>query len=184
MRKGLSLTIIGGVTLALVGVAVLLGIYSSTYGGSFGSVFCTSYRSLTVLFPGESPPPKGCGSDAGIEYKEVTIQDPETFKLRLGSAIVNCWQQYKGYMTSEELCVGWNVKELSSAVNENSVTQSLKNNNICPDQIMNSQIDVGGGSTTCGTKNQIVFGSNIQQGELIIIKYVTDSSNNQKIKVE
>ncbi|MFB6174645.1 MAG: hypothetical protein ABEJ87_01570 [Candidatus Nanohalobium sp.] len=184
MSKGLGIKIIGGMTLALLGVSVLLVTFSSNFGGGSGGVFCSTYESVSIVFPGKkSPPPEGCGKSRTIDYKAIEVSSSERLSLRLSNAVLSCWNKYKGYNTSGEFCEGWNIKKLPNPVNESSFTQELKQNGLCPSRIDNSVAEYG--STTCGSKNQIYFGvEKISEGDFIVIEYNTTSSGTQRIEVK
>lgn len=186
MRKGLSIRIVGGVTLALVGVSILIATFTTNFGGGQG-FFCSTYESVSIVFPGkDSPPPKGCGESRSIEYEVIEVDSGERLSLELAEAIMSCWDEYEGYNTSGEFCEGWNVKEAPTPIGEEDVTQKLADNNLCPSRIQNSDIEhTPPSSPTCGSKNNIYFGiDEVSQGDFVTIEYNTTSSGTQRVEVE
>lgn len=187
MRKGLSIRIVGGVTLAIVGVSLLVGVFSTNFGGGAQGIFCSTYETVSVVFPGkDSPPPKGCGESRSIEYEVIKASSQERLSLELSQAILKCWKQYKGYNTSDEFCEGWNVKETPGPVGEADVTEDLRNNNLCPERIENSDAEFG--SEICepasGGENNIFFEiSGIDEGDFITIEYNATASGEQRVVI-
>lgn len=183
MSKGLGIKIIGGMTLALVGVSILLAAFSSNFGGSSG-VFCSTYDSVSVVFPGKnSPPPKGCGEERTVDYKVVDANTVDEFNLRLSNAVISCYDRYQGYNTSE-FCEGWNVKGLPKTVDEQNFTAELRENNLCPEAIENNNFEDGNGGETCGSSNQIYFEKEeIESDDFIVIEYNTSASGTQRVEV-
>lgn len=176
MAKGLSLNMVGGLILATVGVAVMLGLYTGTFESGFQGAFCTTYESIAFLTPGESVPPEGCQSGPQLEYTAIETYDPDQFAVQLSSAIMQCWNEYENYYTTET-CAGWNIQELNGTVDLSNVTDTMQENNLCPDQIEHSNC----GSST----DQIRFPiGSIEQGDLVIIEYnATTSPDEQWIEV-
>jgi len=183
MSKGLGIKVIGGMTLALVGVSILLAAFSSNYGGSSG-IFCDTYDSISVVFPGkDSPPPKGCGEGRTVDYQVIEADSAEEFNLRLSNAVISCYDQYKGYNTSE-FCEGWNVKGLPDTVTESGFTSELAENDLCPEAIENSALESGSGET-CGSSNQVYFErEEITADDFIVIEYNTSTTGTQRVEVE
>lgn len=132
MRKGISLSIVGGVILALVGVFVMLTAFTGSFGNNFEQTFCKVYRSVAMVFPGgDTPPPSGCETGSGVDYVGVEETDKEELVLNLASAVSNCWQQYNGYLTDKEVCEGWNLVNFEGKITENDVKDVLNENNLC-----------------------------------------------------
>lgn len=183
MSKGLGIKVIGGMTLALVGVSILLSAFSTNYGGGSEGIFCSTYESVSVVFPGkDSPPPKGCNEGRTVDYKAVNVDSKTEFNLKLSNAVISCYDQYQGYNTSE-FCEGWNVKGLPNTVNEAGFTSELKENDLCPESIENSELE-NGGDDTCGSSNQIYFEKEeIEADDFIVIQYNSTNSGTQRVEV-
>jgi len=182
MSKGLGIKVIGGMTLALVSVSILLATFSSNFGGSSG-VFCETYESVSVVFPGQdSPPPKGCEQGRTVDYKSIEADTSDEFSLRLSNAVIACYDRYKGYETTE-FCEGWNVKELPNPVDENNFTKVLKQSDVCPESINNNKTEHGTGET-CGSSNQIYFKKNeISENDFIVIEYNVSKSGTNRVEI-
>jgi hypothetical protein len=183
MSKGLGIKVIGGMTLALVGVSILLAAFSSNFGGASG-IYCSTYDSISVVFPGKnSPPPEGCGEGRTVEYQVVEADTVDEFNLRLSNAVISCYDRYQGYNTSE-FCEGWNVKGLPDSVDEENFTAELAENNLCPETIENSDFEDGSTGETCGSSNQIYFEKDeISSDDFIVIEYNTSTSGTQRVEV-
>lgn len=173
-RKGITFKMVGGVILALVGVAVLLGVVSQSTEGGLKSAFCSSYRGITAAIPGAGPSPAGC-REKQTDYKAIDTRDKREFTLNLASAIMECWQEYKGLQTEEQLCEGWNIKNLEGSVDKSYlVDQVMRENDLVPGQIGGDQIRFRGAASD---------GGGIEKGELIRIQYVAPSGGNERIEV-
>lgn len=170
VRKGMSLNMIGGVVLAIVGVGVLLMMFSGTFGDGFQSTFCSVYGSMSALFPGDAPSPAACGPQDDVSYDAMECPDPDSCVLDMVSAVSGCWQDYQGFMTEEELCQGWNVVSLDEAITEAQVTERMIDNDICPDLIENTE-------EGCGAENQIRFDGPVEEGDFVIMEYQSDGSD-------
>ena len=183
MSKGLGIKVIGGMTLALVGVSVLLSAFSTNYGGGSEGIYCSTYESVSVVFPGkDSPPPESCGEERTVDYKAIEAESVEEFNLRLSNAVISCYDRYQGYNTTE-LCEGWNVKGLPEKVDEANFTSELKQNDLCPETLSNSQLEHGSGDT-CGSENQIYFNKQeIESEDFIVIQYNTSETGTQRVEI-
>lgn len=183
MSKGLGIKVIGGMTLALVGVAVLLSAFSANFGGSSGGIYCSTYESVSVVFPGkDSPPPKNCGKKQTVDYKVINAQSVEDFNLKLSNEVISCYDRYQGYNTTE-LCVGWNVKGLPSSVDEQNFTKEMIQNDLCPETLSNSQLEYDSGET-CGSKNQIYFNKDkIESEDFIVIQYNSSETGTKRVEI-
>lgn len=185
MRKGLGIRIVGGITLALVGVSVLLAAFSSNFGGGSQRIFCSTYDSVSVVFPGkQAPPPEQCGESRSIDYQVIEASSAEEFNLRLSNAVIRCWDRYRGYNTSGEFCEGWNVKQLPDTVDEKNFTAEMEQNHLC-NTIANSEFEHSSDPSSCGSKNQIYFGKEeITSGDFIVIEYNFTDSGTQRVEVK
>ncbi len=175
VRTGISLQMVGGVVLALIGVSVLLAMGNNMMGGG---LFCSVYTSVSFVIPGQGgPPPERCGGGSDTDARAVEIRDHDRFATELTGAIIDCWQQYGGYRDGQtHLCAGWNVQNLESPVNEQDVTDTLTANGLC-DQIGNTDVD-----PACGTADQVYFDGAVERGDYIIIRY-GNVSGTERIEV-
>jgi len=183
MQKGMGIRMIGSVTLALVGVSILLGVFSSNFGGGGNGVFCTTYNSVSGVFPGkESPSPEGCGTSSKVDYDAVEFSDKGEFELRLASAVVSCYDDHKGYNITDELCKGWNIKELPGTVNETDLNSQLTSNSLCGGSGISNNACEYSSCTGCGSSNQIYFQrQNISEGDFIVMSYNYSSGTEQVV---
>ncbi|MDY6789371.1 MAG: hypothetical protein SVV03_05430, partial [Candidatus Nanohaloarchaea archaeon] len=171
VRKGITLRMVGGVILALIGVAILIGLFAEQTGPAFQSAFCTSYRGITSVLPGDSTAPSGC-KESQVEYKAVEIVEEEELQLQIASAVMDCWQKYKGYQTEKELCQGWNIKKLEGTITEQEVEQLMRENNLIPRQIKEGQLQFTGSAE-----------GGIEKGQLITIQYAKPKGGAERIEV-
>lgn len=184
MRKGMGLRMIGSVTLALVGVSLLIGIFSSNFGSGGGNgVFCAAYGGVGDVFPGRNAPkPEGCKSGPDIDYQSVKSSSKQEFELKLASAVTSCYDSYKGYNISDELCEGWNVKTLPDTVNESDLNQELLDNNLCGGTEISNDMGEYSSVPSCGSGNQIYFQrQNISEGDFMVMTYNYSSGTEQVI---
>lgn len=164
VRQGLSLTMIGGVVLALIGVGVLIMMFSDM---GLEQTFCGVYSGIGAVFPGESPPPDQCGAPSdGRSYTEQECPDEaRSCALSFAAAISQCWEQYQGYMTEEELCEGWQMGSMASSIAEGDIVGALQDNNICPEQLeCSNEVDISGP---------------IEEGDFVIIAYRSTGTDEQ-----
>lgn len=168
-RKGLSFTMLGGIVLALVGVGILIMMFSESFGSGFQGTFCTVYAGLGTLIPGDSPPPQGCGEGDQVSYDAIRCPEADSCVLDFASEISNCWQQYQGYMTEAEMCQGWNVEELNGGpITESDVESRMQANDICPNQI------------SCNSPDQVRFDGDVQQGDFVVIEYQSNANTGEE----
>lgn len=171
-RQGLSMTMIGGVVLALIGVGVLIMMFSDM---GLAQTFCGVYSGIGTVFPGDSPPPDKCGSGDGRTYTEQECpDDPNSCALSFAAAISQCWEQYQGYMTEEELCEGWNMGDIGDdsvdSIDDSDIITALEENNICNEQIQ------------CSSEVEIAP-DEINEGQFVVIEY-RSSGTDERIVVE
>lgn len=170
MRKGISLSIVGGVILALVGVFVMISVFTGSFGSSFENTFCRVYRSVAMVFPsGDTPPPSECDTGSGVDYTGIEETTNEDLSLKVASAVVNCWQKYNGYQTDKEVCEGWNVKQLGNPVKPEDVEEKFYDNDLWSD------ID--------GKKNLVMDG-NIESNSFVVIQYRYNENDGEYIEVK
>ncbi len=177
MKKGIALEMIAAMTLAFVGVAVLIAMFSSSFSGSFKGVYCSAYSKVLYILPhsGPVPTPKGCGTSNEENQIIILAKDPNFVAVKLAGYIMNCWEKYQGYGNVREVCYGLNIKGLEGFVNESMINKKLIEQKLCPSKIENSQIDSGSG-ITCGAKNQIRFlVEKIKQGDFIVISFFNET---------
>lgn len=177
MMKGIAVRTIGAVSLAIFGIGTLIAGFAANQGGG-DKTFCSAYGSITPLFPGEEPPrPEGCRSDTQVEYRAVSVESADELELRLSSLIVECWSENKGFNSTERLCEGWNVEYAPGpAVTEDSLTEEMKENDLCPQRIENSD-------QNCGQNNQIQMGDDVDQGDFILVSY-NSTAGDARVEVE
>jgi len=172
----MGIRMIGSVTLALVGISILLGVFSSNFGGGGGGIFCTTYGSVSDVFPGKkSPSPEDCGGGSDVEYESVESSSIDDFELRLSSAVISCYNDHRGYNVTDEFCEGWNIESLPGSVNESGLTEEIDDNDLCGSTgISNDACEYTppASCNSCGSKNQIYFQrNNITEGDFIVISY-------------
>lgn len=173
MGKGIGLEMVGGMILAIIGVLILIGLFANNF--SFKNLYCSISSKVLLLLPhkGDLPPaPKGCRApNEGCVDENLDVTSKEDASLYFAGSIVNCWNRYEGFGDVEKLCKCVYVSNLEDEIYENDINSVLIEQNLCPSQIENSEIEFGGGDT-CGSKNQIVFGtSSIKKGDYIIVSY-------------
>ncbi len=172
-RKGIGLNMIGNIIIATIGVSLLVAIIYGGFGVDTDQFFCTLYQRGASIFTDQTYHPGMCRTGSEETYQEITTPEKSRFTLELAREIVNCWDEYQGYYTNEELCRGWNVQNLEEPVNESYLNQKLKENDLCPDVIQNNETEHVTG-TTCGEENQIMFDvKNISKGDMVLIEYNT-----------
>ena len=170
MRKGISLSIVGGVILALVGVFVMISVFTGSFGSGFENTFCRVYRSVAMVFPGgNTPPPSACETGSGVDYIGIEETTKEDLSLKLASAVVNCWQRYNGYQTEREVCEGWNVKQLDETVTPGDVQEKFEDNGLWQ--------EIGG-------SNNLVMQENIDSNSFVVIQYRYTEDDGEYIEVK
>ncbi|MEF8880768.1 MAG: hypothetical protein V5A72_02985 [Candidatus Nanohaloarchaea archaeon] len=170
--KGLSIEIIGGVVLALIGVTVMVALFTDISPIDTESGFCGVYNGLSPSLPQAiTPSVTGCEEGPDVEYKKISTTDPDRLTLKLAAGIKQCWDKYKGYNVNFKRCKAWSVPSLEGPVDEAMLNTKMKENNICPQFIENSNIPDGPGDV-CGSKDQIKFRlSEIEDRSLILVGY-------------
>jgi hypothetical protein len=168
--KGISVEIIGGVVLALVGVTVMIALFTDLSPVDSDSGFCSVYKGLSPSLPDSvTPSVAGCKEGPEIEYKKVRTSDPDRIALKVGVGAQECWEEYRGYDVGFKRCKAWNIQDLSGTVTESDVTTKLSDNGICPDLIENSP---------CGSGDDIRFDmSSISSGSFVIVGYNSSGSD-------
>ncbi len=185
MFKGMGIRMIGSVTLALVGVSILLGVFSQNFGSGAGGVFCSTYDRVSNVFPGkDAPQPEGCGTGSDVEYQVIKASSNDDLELKLSGAIISCYREHRGYNVTDEFCEGWNIKTMPGAVNETDVTDEMIDNNLCGTSISNNKSEYTPQTYSCGTKNQVYFQrQNISQGDFIVLTYNVSTGGTERVEV-
>lgn len=170
--KGVSFALIGGVVLALVGVTVMVALFTDMSPVGSGSGFCGVYRGLSPSLPDAiTPSVTGCQKSPSVDYRPIDVDDASGLEVKLAAAVAECWKEFKGYDVGFKRCKAWNIGDFPGEVDESSLNAKMKGLRICPEQIENSELEHGSGET-CGSKNQLKFRPDRIQGpELVIIGY-------------
>jgi hypothetical protein len=175
--KGVSFALIGGVVLALVGVTVMVALFTDMSPVGSGSGFCGVYRGLSPSLPDAiTPSVTGCQKSPSVDYRPIDVDDASGLKVKLAAAVAECWKEFNGYDVDFKHCKAWNIGDFTGEVRESSLNAKMKSLRICPEQIENNIIDNSGSASgsveTCGSKNQIKFRpEKIEGPELVIIGY-------------
>lgn len=175
--KGLSVSVIGSVVLALIGVTVMIGLFTDISPIDTESGFCTVYNGLSPSLPSSiTPTVAGCSEGSSINYQEIRTNDKDELALKLAVGIQECWKEFKGYDVDFKRCEAWSISEAGDGVTEGYINEKMMENNICPDLIENSQIE-SSGSEICGDENQIRFQlEEVNQNDFVLIGYNSSSS--------
>ncbi len=186
--KGVSVTVIGSVVLALVGVTVMIGLFTDLSPLDSESGFCGVYNSLNPSLPDSvTPTVAGCSEEANINYEKVDTSDPDEFSLKLAVGVQECWDEFRGYNVDFRRCEAWSVPELDEAVDESYLNQKMSENSICPELIQNSDLEFSttdpSSSNVCGSENQIRFRlDEIKESSFILVGYNSTGSGFVEVK--
>jgi len=156
-RKGMETSIIGYTFLAVVGVALLLIMFSGPIKEGSKALYCSTYRNLVVKLPisGEGKPslPRGCEV-----YKEtarkvfLTDEDKEVVAKQIAAYIISCYQNSEILeYVNDTTCYHVFLKNpVNGEINESFLTEMIKQEELC-NIIANS--DYG-----CGNEDDIRWG--------------------------
>lgn len=177
-RKGITLEMVAGVILAVIGVGVLISMSSGMLGGSFNDLYCSAYQGVTFLISGGStsiPPPRQCRPKGErCETKILNTREEEKVSMKIVSSILECWDQYRGYGNVSKCCGGYNIKKMEGEIKESEINNILVDQDFCPENIHNSKLEHGSGFT-CGSRNEINFEKEKIKKDYIVIKFVNES---------
>ena len=177
-RKGITLDMVAGVILAVIGVGVLLSMSSGLVGGPFNDLYCSAYQGVTFMLSGgsEAPPPKQCRkAEVNCDTKVMKLEDSRKVSLRMISSITECWDKYKNYGNTTRCCGGYNIKDMEGEINESSLTSLLEEKEFCPIDIQNSEFEMMSGEG-CGEHNELKFEfESIKKGDYVILRYINRS---------
>jgi len=179
MAKGLALQMIAAMVLAFVGVAVLIAMFSSSFTGSWNTVYCSSYSKVLIILPhrgGDAPIPKGCKDDPNnVGQTLISTRDPDQLALQMAGFILDCWEKYEGYGESRQVCNGLSIQGLEGSVTESMINDKMRGQELCPNTIQNSLLESGTG-TVCGAINQIIMPiESIDYGDFIVISFFNET---------
>jgi hypothetical protein len=176
---------IGSVTLALVGVSILLGAFSQNFGSGAGGVFCSTYDRVSDVFPGkDAPQPEGCGTERQAEYQAIEVSSRDELELELSGAIISCYREHRGYDVKDEFCEGWNIETMQGTVNETDLTHEMKSNDLCDSAISNNESEFFTDDYDCGSKNQVYFQrQNISEGDFIVFAYNVSNTGTERVEI-
>lgn len=182
--KGLSVAIVGSLVLALIGVTVMIALFSDISPLDTDSGFCSVYNSLGPSLPDAiAPSVAGCEEGTSVDYREISTSDHNEFTLKLASGILDCWEENRGYDVDFKRCKAWEISGLDQETNESYLNRKMNENKICPDLIENSELE-GSGSETCGSSNDIVFRlDEIKDSDFVIIGF-NSSQGSQFVEVQ
>ncbi len=175
MRKGLSISVVAGVILALVGVALLVNVYLNTLSGEGGGMFCLMYDSIGFVFPGDLPP-TGCGGGGQQEVRAVR-GNREELEDQLIAGILDCYKRYEGRLSDEEVCAGWILEEITDDdhISNDNIQSKIEDNNFCEPIF---------GESDCWN-DYIDFDNDLDEGDYVLVMYRYDETDDQeKIVVE
>lgn len=174
--KGLSINVIGGVVLALIGVTVMVGLFTDLSPLDAESGFCSVYNGLNPSLPDSiTPTVAGCKDRPAIDYKKIKVDSKDEFALKLAVGAKDCLEEFRGYNVEFKRCKAWNIADLDSAVDESFLNDKMEEHDICPQLIENSP--------GCGSKDQIKFRmSEISEGDFVLVGYNSTSQGFVEVK--
>lgn len=176
--KGIALETLGGAILAVIGVTLLIGVFSTGFGGGgMEAAFCSVYGGVTSAIPGSQPSPGACSANQGPSYKAVNVESKNEASLEIVSMVSKCFKDNQGTLVKEELCKGVNIGVWGDPINKTYLTSVMRENSVCPD-IINSNLDSGEGCSN--GKDQLKIRRPIESGDTVLIRYKYNLSQNRE----
>jgi len=172
--KGLALSVIISVIIALVGVSLLLLIISGDFQQTVKKVYCDTYVKISQALPsgkeGTPSVPKFCMFEPQIEGKNIRENNNTIVSRIISAHIIACWKKSEIAGIDKSIpCYELSLSGQVDGVTEKNVTDILIKEDHC-ESIENN--DFG-----CGTKNQILWeiaDGTIDKEKIILIKYNAD----------
>jgi hypothetical protein len=145
--KGMALETIGFITIALVGVAILIILISGSWGSLTRNVFCYFYQNIF------SRDIEMCEEKGNIpETVEINPRDSEDLARYIAAYSIKCWEDAaKSLSTKDTNCYNLIIENgpFDSGVDEVSVTDILLNEGGCG-KLGNSDLH-----SECGVEDQL-----------------------------
>lgn len=176
--KGMSLEVISAVTIALIGVFLLIIFVSGSMRDFLKNVFCYFYKN--VLSQSSSL----CG-DIGSRPEQVTIKpkNREDLARQIAAYSILCWERATKSFTSQDTnCYILSIEQGSPpyAINEGDVTRILINEGGCS-RLENNifyDADANANLADCGDEDNLQWNIKsiteeleLKEQKMIIIKY-------------
>jgi hypothetical protein len=189
IMKGLSLSIIGGMVLALVGVTVMIALFTDISPLDSDSGFCSVFNGLSPSLPESiTPSVSGCSEGPEVSYKKLDVDDASSLSLKMAAGLTDCWNEFKGYEVDFQRCKAWEIPGIEGKVNESYLNNRMMENEICGELIENNAIDspamTNPDSITCGESNDIVFRPDEITGNTFLIIGFNSSTDRQFVEVQ
>lgn len=181
MSKGIALETLAGVTLAVIGISLLIAIVSGVFEGGFDVMFCSIYGATAQAIPGDMSVGSTCGQDEGPDYVFVEAADRNEAALEIISSISSCKREKQGSL-QDQLCQGMNMESWGSdPIEFQYLVDKMRENNVCPDiiSVKNESLN-----SNCGNTDQLEFES-VNPGDTIFIRYkYNETESREYVEVE
>lgn len=170
MSKGLALHTLGGAILALIGVTVLIGVYSGVFDGGFNTFFCSTYTTFIYAMPGDQSAPGSCQVEEGPEYQFIDPDTQDNAILEIIPLVTDCWENNRGLLVEEKLCSGVNFGdwEDEETISKENISDKMRENNICPNMI---EINSTGCVEGSEGEDNLKLGRDIEPEDTLFINY-------------
>lgn len=181
MSKGIALETLAGVTLAVIGVSLLVSIVSGVFEGGFDAMFCSIYGATAQAIPGDMSIGSTCGQDRGPDYTFVEAEDKDEAALEVIAAISSCMREKQGSLQNQ-LCQGMNMESWGSdSIEFQYLVDKMRENNICPDVI---SVNNNSLTNSCGESDQLEF-ETVNPGDTIFVRYeYNEEEDREYVEVE
>jgi hypothetical protein len=176
--KGIALETLAGAILAVIGVTLLIGVFSSGLGGGgMDAAFCSVYGTVTSNIPGSQPSPGACSSEQGPTYQTINVETRNQASLEIISIISECFEENQGSLVNENLCKGVNIGVWNQPINKSYLTSVMRENSVCPD-IINSNLSTG---NSCSKgKDQLELREPVESGDTVLFRYKYNLTENRE----
>lgn len=181
MSKGIALETLAGVTLAVIGISLLVAVVSGVFEGGFDAMFCSIYGATAQAIPGDMSVGSTCGQDKGPDYVFVEAEDKDEAALEIIATISSCKREKQGSL-QDQLCRGMNMESWGSdPIEFQYLVDKMRKNNVCPDIIsVNNKSLIN----SCGESDQLEF-EPVNPGDTIFVRYkYNEKENREYVKVE
>ncbi len=140
MTKGIALSTVAYLILAMITIVLILIIINSKISPSMKNIFCSVFQGLRSILPlpTDLKPeiPLYCQKDVPvyIETTEIESRDPDRIAFTIASYIIACWEKTgKINVGQNQICYEVTVRGVNGEVDDTMVKNSISSSNVNPD---------------------------------------------------
>lgn len=171
-RKGVELSELAFLVIALVAVALVINLFADTFPKFSTNMYCSLYQAVNaVTFMVHKPSlPAQCSFEPTTEKKQLGLMPSEKLADELSNYVIGCWKKsQEGKTGSTFICFELYI-QVQEPVIEEMIAYRLSKKGYC-DSLSDNFLEIENRTYLCGDANKLVWNINVNETGTYVIKY-------------